>query len=117
MSLDALITRFLGDLQIRNYSARTVQDYGYNLRVLAQFLARRNLSELQSVTSATLSEFQHWFYYQPTRRGAARSVENQNFMLATVKGFFRFLKHEGHLARDPAEALAYARQPQRLPRN
>jgi len=117
MNFDDLITRFLGDLQIRNYSARTVAEYGYSLRALAHFLEQRHLADLQSVTTATLTEFQRWFYYQPTRRGAARGVGDQNRTLAAVKTCFRFLKNEGYLARDPAESVEYAREPQRLPRN
>ncbi len=117
MNFDDLITRFLGDLQIRNYSARTVAEYGYSLRALAHFLEQRRLADLQSVTTATLTEFQRWFYYQPTRRGAARGVGDQNRTLAAVKTCFRFLKNEGYLARDPAESVEYAREPQRLPRN
>ena len=38
MKLDELLHRFQADLQIRNYSARTVSDYGYNLGLLFQFL-------------------------------------------------------------------------------
>jgi integrase/recombinase XerD len=117
MNFEDLITRFLGDLQIRNYSARTVQDYGSNLSTLRRFLEQRAITDAQSVTTATLTEFQRWFYYQPTRRDTARGVGDQNRTLATVKTFFRFLKNEGYLARDPAEAVEYAREPQRLPRN
>ena len=117
MNLDLLITRFLGDLQIRNYSLRTVQEYGLCLGVFGRFLEQRALTDIQSVTTATLAEFQRWFYYQPTRRGQARGVGDQNRMLAAVKSFFRFLKSEGVLTRDPAEAVEYAREPQTLPRN
>ena len=42
---------------------------------------------------------------------------NQNGILAAVKSFCRFLKVEGYLATDPAEAIEYARQPHSLPRN
>jgi integrase/recombinase XerD len=69
------------------------------------------------VTAATLTEFQRWVYYQPTKRGAARGVLNQNGILAAVKSFCRFLKAEGILSGDPAQGIAYAREPRRLPRN
>jgi integrase/recombinase XerD len=117
MKLDELLHRFQGDLQIRNYSARTVTDYGYSLALLLRFLEERNLADIQSVTAATLAEFQRWVYYQPTKRGAARGVVNQNAILAAVKSFCRFLKNEGVLSADPAQGIAYAREPRRLPRN
>jgi len=42
---------------------------------------------------------------------------NQNLVLATVKSFFRFLKNEGFIHGNPAEAVEYAREPRSLPRN
>jgi integrase/recombinase XerD len=117
MNLDALITRCLGDLEIRNYSPRTVAEYRFSLGVFRRFLEPRAITDIQSVTTATLTEFQRWFYYQPTRRGDARGVGDQNRTLAAVKTFFRFLKNEGLVARDQAEAVEYAREPQTLPRN
>ncbi len=69
------------------------------------------------MTDGTVAEFQRWLYYQPTRRGAARGVLNQNAVLAALKSFFRFLKSEGLVIHDPAAALEYARQPKSLPRN
>jgi integrase/recombinase XerD len=117
MKLDELLRRFQADLQIRNYSARTVSDYGYSLGLLLRFLDQRQITDIQSVTSATLSDFQRWVYYQPTKRGTARGVVNQNGILAAVKGFFRFLKIEGCLVADPAQAIEYAREPHSLPRN
>ena len=33
-----LIQRFLDELQIRNYSARTIGDYGYHLELWLRFL-------------------------------------------------------------------------------
>ena len=117
MKLDELLHRFQGDLQIRNYSARTVTDYGYNLALLFQFLEQRQITDIQSVTSATLADFQRWVYYQPTKQGTPRGVLNQNGILAAVKSFCRFLKVEGYLAADPAEGIEYAREPRSLPRN
>ena len=117
MSFDELLTKYLGWLQIRNYSPRTVSDYGYNLGSLFRFLEQKALTDVQGITTATLTDFQRWFYYQPTKRGQARGVVNQNLVLATVKSFFRFLKNEGFIHGNPAEAVEYAREPRSLPRN
>jgi integrase/recombinase XerD len=117
MRPEELLHRFQDDLQTHNYSIRTVSDYGYNLGLLFQFLAQRQISDIQAITTAILAEFQHWVYYQPTKRGAARGVVNQNAILAAVKSFCRFLKTEGYLVADPAEPVEYAREPRSLPRN
>jgi len=117
MKLDELLHHFQDGLQIRNYSARTVSDYGYNLGLLFRFLDQRQISDIQSVIPATLAEFRRWVYYQPTKQGTPRGVVNQNGILAAIKSFCHFLKTEGYLARDPAEGIEYAREPHSLPRN
>ena len=117
MILDEFLPRFLDDLQIRNYSTRTITDYGYHLRLLFRFLKQHRVTDIQSITTSMLNEFQRWVYYQPTRRGGARGVVNQNGILAAAKSFFRFLKNAGDIARDPAVAVEYAREPNRLPRD
>jgi integrase/recombinase XerD len=108
---------FLEDLQIRNYSPRTITDYRYHLGLWTRFLSQKNFTELTCVTDSTLAEFQRWLYYQPTRRGTVRGVLNQNTVLAAIKSFFDFLRSEGFIVHNPAEALHYARQPKSLPRN
>jgi integrase/recombinase XerD len=80
-------------------------------------LEQRQITDIQSVTPATLADFQRWIYYQPTKHGNPRGVVNQNGILAAVKSLCRFLKIEGYLAANPAEGIEYARQPHTLPRN
>jgi len=111
------LAAFADDLALRNYSARTASDYGYSLRSLATFLDQRAIADAGAITSAHLADFQRWLYFQPTRHGAARGVCNQNAVLAAVRSFFRFLRREGYIIRDPAAELEYAREPRRLPRN
>jgi integrase/recombinase XerD len=96
---------------------RTVREYGYNLAIFSRFLDQQNIADFQSITAAIVTGFMRWLFYQPTKRGAARGVLDQNRTLAAVKGFFRFLKAEGYLVRDPAEPIEYAREPRRLPRS
>jgi integrase/recombinase XerD len=117
MTWEDLRVKFLGDLEIRNYSARTVSDYGYTLGQFFEFLRERNIKEPQAVTTSIMIEFQRWIYFKPTKQGIARSVRHQNTVLATVKSFFRFLKNDGFIHRDPANDVEYAREPQTLPRN
>jgi len=116
-SLEELIHLYLNNLQVRNYSKRTVKDYGYNLGFLERFLKEKNIHSIQEITASIVAEFQQWFFYLPTKRGHARSAKDQNTVLTTVKGFFKFLKHEEFLSHDPAANVEYAREPRRLPKN
>lgn len=115
--MNELIRRFLEDLEIRNYSARTIADYRYHLQLWTRFLAQEGIQALSAVGESTLAGFQRWLYYQPTRRGGVRGILNQNAVLAALKSFFRFLRSEGCVVQDPAAGLDYARQPKSLPRN
>jgi len=115
MKLDELLHRFQGDLQIRNYSARTVSDYGYNLGLLFRFLDQRQISDIQSVTPATLAEFQRWVYYQPTKQGTPRGVVNQNGILPPSKASVTSSKPRATLPAILPRALEYAREPHSLP--
>jgi len=117
MKLEEATATWLADLERRNYATRTVRDYGYNLNHLARFLLEHGIGDMQAISAITLSDFQHWLFHQPTKRGAARGVVDQNMILTTIKGLFKFLKIERVLAHDPAQGLEYARQPRRLPRN
>ena len=84
LALDELTVAFQGELERLNYSPRTVTDYGYNLRLLSRFLQERNL-DAASMTVTVLTEFQRWLFFQPSQWGRARSVFNQNQVLASVK--------------------------------
>jgi integrase/recombinase XerD len=114
---DRLAGRYLDDLALRNYSARTVEDYRYNLRRLAAFLRAQRVPDAQAVTTTLLGDFQRALNAQPTQAGTPRSHSHQNVVLATVRGFFAFLQRDGVLGHDPAAALRWIRQPESLPRH
>jgi integrase/recombinase XerD len=116
-ALEIFVERYRQHLQILNYSPRTELTRGGYLRLLLRFLAETEISNLQTVTGQTLTDFQRWLFYQPTCRGSMRSAAGQNQVLVAVKQFLLFLKEEGCVANNPAEGLRYAKEPHRLPRN
>jgi site-specific recombinase XerD len=119
MTLPDAIAQHLDALRVRNYSPRTLHNQACQLRLLNRFLVRREppVRDIGAVTGDLLTEFQSWLYHQPTPRGTARGVANQNRILSGVRGLFAFLKTGGWLLRNPAEALEYAREPRTLPRH
>ncbi len=117
MTVEDLISAYLQHLNLRNYSPRTIESNRYQLQHLLRFFQERNLRDIQTVTTATLTEFQSWLFYQPTPSGTARGIAYQNRVLSSIKTFFKFLAREGLFARNPAETVEYAREPQSLPRN
>jgi integrase/recombinase XerD len=73
--------------------------------------------KIERITADVLTEFQSWLFHQPTPKGAARGVANQNRIFTGLRSFFALLKSSGYLTHNPAAALANAREPRRLPRN
>jgi integrase/recombinase XerD len=117
MTTDMLLERYRSHLELKNYSVLTIRGQAASLKLLLRFLAETNQPDLAAVTTAMLHDFQRWHFYQPTARGTARGIPYQNRVLSAIKGLFKFLHEENLVARDPAAALDYGREPQTLPRN
>ncbi len=117
MTRDALLDRYRAALTLRNYSPHTIYKQLAALNLLFRFLAEIKEENLTGLTTSTLHDFQRWHFYQPTNRGTARGIAYQNRVLTAVKNLFKFFHTENLIARDPAAALEYAREPETLPRN
>lgn len=115
--LDVLSHRYLKHLELLNYSPRTLTTQVVYFHRFGEFLAERKISDVRTVTAATLQDFQHWLFYQPTIRGTARTVASQNRVLSGMKGFFAFLVQEGYMAHNPAQGFKLAKEPDSLPKN
>jgi integrase/recombinase XerD len=116
-SLDTLSARYLQHLESLNYSPQTLRTLTVYFHRFGEFLAEAKITDVQSVTAATLLDFQRWVFYQPTVRGTARTVSSQNRILSGMKSFFAFLTQEGYLAHNPAQGLRLSKEPDALPKN
>jgi len=114
--IEILIERYRQQLEILNFSPRTIAVRQVHLRRFAEFLQQQNITDISTVTSGILGDHQRDLFYLPTSRGSARSVSYQNQAMSALRGFFHFLKIEGYIAQDVAEALPLARTPHTLPR-
>lgn len=117
LSLDALTQRYHQHLESLNYSPDTLKTQEVYFHRFAEFLAESKISDLQTLTTTTLADFQRWVFYQPTVKGTARTVASQNRVLSGIRNFFAFLTREGYLAHNPAQALRLSREPDALPKN
>jgi integrase/recombinase XerD len=114
--IEILIERYRQQLEILNFSGRTITNRVMHLRRFAGFLQQQGITEVATVTSGTLADHQRDLFYLPTSRGTVRSVSYQNQAMHALRSFFKFLKTEGYIAQDMAEALPLARTPHTLPR-
>jgi integrase/recombinase XerD len=117
MDFEPLVDRYREHRALLNYSPRSWPNVRTVLWQLHRHLENEQVRDLTAITADTLEGFRQWLFYEPTCRGMARAIATQNRSLARLKGFFRFLHGEGLIVRDPAAALAYAREPKCLPRH
>ncbi|MDX2114942.1 MAG: tyrosine recombinase [Planctomycetota bacterium] len=108
---DSVCRVFLGYLRVEcGLSANTLEAYARDLRDLAVELNESEIPALSEVQPADLAR--HVGGLSARRKMAASSVARH---LATLRVFFRWLKSEGRIERDPTEWLERPAQWQRLP--
>ena len=117
MTWEMLAARYLQHLEILNQSPHTRRTVRSYLKHWHTFADEIKLADAQAVTTGTMLDFQRWLFYRPTWRNTQRGILSQNRVLGGIKSFFIFLHQEGIVARNPAEGITLAREPQRLPRN
>ncbi len=97
----------LGNL--RRHSAHTLTNYARDLAQFAEFCDRGGLEKPEDITHRVLRRY---LAQLQTRGYASSSVQRK---CSAVKGFFRWLSHEGRLESDPGAVLSAPRRAQRLP--
>jgi integrase/recombinase XerD len=106
--------RLTDHLQLKGFSPRTLERYGYALGPFFGFLAERGVARPAQVTREAVEAYRlHLFHWRP--KGKPLSLGTQIAHLNAVKGFFRFLHEERYLLVDPAAGVAAPRGAQRLP--
>ncbi len=114
---EKLIEKYRESMKIRNLAEKTVTG---NIRYLNKFFEYlekvHGITEIDKVTKDTIYEYQIYQYERINKVGRLNTVAEQNNALKPVKHFFQYLKECGYIVSDPASAIAYAKEPSRLPR-
>jgi integrase/recombinase XerC len=104
------IERFLSHLtHERRMSGHTVAAYRHDLRTLAQFGARRNLSAWNLLDHAQMRTF------AAAQHGQGMSPRSIQRRLSAARTFYEYLMREGHCARNPALDVRAPKTKKRLP--
>lgn len=107
--LDALIA-LLAELRLRNYSPKTIDNYGDQLKRLGEWLSEPLAADLRRVMRADIDLYQRYVQTE------AISVETRALRLRAVKRLFDHLTASGHLLLHPAEHIVEIRRKDRLPK-
>ena len=107
---DQWIDRFVRYLRVEGgLAANTAESYRLDLEKFLAYLCERELSDPTGVTPSVLAEF----FAGVTRGGSAASSRAR--YLATLRGFYRFLRQEGLCRGDPTEHLSAPKTGFKLP--
>jgi integrase/recombinase XerD len=104
------IDAYLDELRVvRRLAENTLEGYGRDLRQLARFAAAKRVS-LPRLSRGDLEAFVR------DARGSGLSPRSVRRMVAAVRGFYRFLVADGHVALNPADDLRGPRAWPALPK-
>src|SRR3989344_6168086 len=100
-SLGAALPKFIQHLEDKGRSPSTVLAYGSDLEQLINYLTDHNIAVGDQVKLADLENFRDWLLSQ---KYTPKSVSRK---LNAVKTFFRWLKDEGYVTRDPSKDVSH----------
>lgn len=110
MDLDRSIDLFLMYIKVeRGLAPNTVEAYAGDLRVFLDFALKHDISEVAQVTPRWVVDYLLWL----SRQGL--SSRTQARRLVALRGLFKLLCGQHHLARDPTAAVELPRMGRRLP--
>jgi integrase/recombinase XerD len=115
--LNTHINEYRKHLNLLNTSDRTVKEYVRLLGKFVDFLNREGVDTIEGITVRRIMDFQRNLYYYKKANGDVLNPCTQNNYLKVIKSFCKYLHKEGYLLIDPAKEIAYAREPQQLPKD
>ncbi|MEX1177797.1 MAG: site-specific tyrosine recombinase XerD [Nitriliruptor sp.] len=112
-----LLGRYLDHLRAeRGLAANTVEAYRRDLDRYGHYLHEVGVSDPRTVATEDLEAFVAWLRRRRTAAGRAYASSSIARTVVAVRGFHRFLAHEGLTDVDVSAALATPRSPRSLPK-
>lgn len=107
--------RYNETMQVRNYSANTLQRRESNLRRFIAWCDDRSIATPQEVTKPILESYQRHLFYYRQDNGEPLGVSTRNHYISDIKQFFKWLTQDNYLLYNPASELIVPRQSPSLP--
>jgi len=117
VSLAGLIEGYLAARESEGLASLTLRNQRSHLQRFAGFLRGEGVEAACDVTRESIEAYMQALSWEPTCHGNAMKVESRNVRLSSIKGFCRWMVQSDRLSVDPSEAVAYAREPDPLPKN
>jgi len=100
-SLVSAQNKFITYLKNQGKASATILAYGKDIAQLVEFLTKKQITQVTSVTSEPINDFKE---YLADNKYIAKSISRK---LNSIKTFFRFLKAEGFITEDPATSVTH----------
>jgi site-specific recombinase XerD len=101
---------FVNELKKQGRASATILAYGKDLEQLVNFLALKEINQVDQITAALIEEFKTTL---AAKKYLAKSVSRK---LNSIKTFFRFLTQQGLIQEDPTQKVSYPRYETKTPR-
>jgi integrase/recombinase XerD len=111
------VEQYLTAMQGRGLAALTLRNQRSHLTRFAAYLEGLDVTDAGELTREQVESYLDELASAPTRTGRVMKPETRNVRLASIKALCRWLSFEDLIAIDPAEPVAYCREPATLPKN
>jgi len=99
MNIQTTITEFKNYLRGRNYSERTIENYGKGLEQFRAFLSEQEIEDLRKVSKETMLNYQAKLMERPI------AMESKALLIRAVKRLFEYLVERNLLLINPTEGM------------
>lgn len=103
-------TQFTDHLQAQGRARATILAYGKDIEQLLEFLVQENVADIRAITTDHIDAFKASL---KKLRYTPKSISRK---INSIKTFFRFLKAQGEVDDNPAEAVIHPKYQQNEPR-
>lgn len=107
---------FLGHIEVRHYSPRTVAGFRDSLALFVTWCEERGVTRPTEVTRPVLERYQRHLFWRRKSDGTPLSNQTQYGRIVPVRGLFRYLVRHNRILANPAADLELPKVDQRLPR-
>jgi integrase/recombinase XerD len=123
--LAGCLERYMGQVALKGISGRSLIITRSYLRRFLEYLETNGVTEIQSVTRETVSDYAMYiFLYRFTRKPVfdkdaeprAYTASTRMQILVHIRNFFKYLKKRGEVYQNPAEEVQLPKLPQSLSR-
>jgi integrase/recombinase XerD len=109
------LERFDEYLELRGFTGKTREGYGYALRQFLRFLGDRGLTDVSEISRGEIDAYRVHLHHCRTRSGRPLSLAAHTGRLSPVLSFLRYLHQERLILANPGFGVKLPRVPDKLP--